>query len=114
MESASQISERARRRDHDERRYVAMAHQILKCTRDPVNEAVFLEVMPVGLFHAAAAVGSRALDATPGPVGALLMGRRVFLGEHALGPQIGELLVPALRRNSALRPSPTNIMSVVG
>ena len=80
----------------------APAHHILQSGRHALDEAVLLQVMPVGLLHAAAAMRSRALKAASGPVGTLLVGRRIFLGEDALDLQIGELLVAVIAQEKRL------------
>ena len=69
---------------------------LLQSGRYTLGEAVLLQVVPVGLFDAAAAMRSRALDAASGPVGTLLVGRRVLLGEDTLNPQIGKLRVAGI------------------
>ena len=49
--------------------------------------------MPVGLIHAAAPMRAGAPKGRARLVGALLMGRRIFVGENLLGLQVGKFLV---------------------
>ena len=80
MEGASQVGERARRRGNDKCRDRAAAHYILQRRGDPFNKTMLLEVMPVGLLHAAAPMRAGAAKGRARLVGALLMGRRIFVG----------------------------------
>lgn len=101
VEGVPQIGERARRRDDDQRCDAALAHHFLQSRRHPLDEAVLFQSMPVGLFNTAAAVRSRVRKTDYGPVGSLLVGRRVLLGEDALGLQVGEFLIAGIAQEES-------------
>lgn len=102
MEGTPQIGKGARRRDNDERRHVTRAHDVLQSGGHALRKAVLLEVMPVGLLHAAVPMRPGALDAPSGSVGSLFVGWWVLLGKHLLGLQIGELLVALIAQEQGL------------
>lgn len=101
VEGVPQIGERARRRDDDQRGDAALAHHFLQSRRHPLDEAVLFQSMPVGLFNTAAAMRSRVRKTDYGPVGSLLVGRRVLLGEDALGLQVGEFLIAGIAQEES-------------
>ena len=73
MERVPQLRQRPRRRRHDERIYLALAHQHFHCGSHALGEAVFFEVVPVGHLHAAAPVRVCPGESASGAVGTLLM-----------------------------------------
>ena len=87
MKGAAQVGEGARRRDNDQCRYGTLAHQMLQCGSDAGNEANLLQTVPVGLGDAAVTNAFGAQDGDAGPVGALLMSERVYVGEDLFGFQ---------------------------
>ena len=108
MEGAAQVGERARRRGDDDGGHVVGAHEFFQFRRHAFDEPMLLEMMPVGLFHGAATMRASALDAASGPVGALFVGRGFSSVNTCLVSRSRNFSSPALRRNSALRPSPMN------
>ena len=80
MEGLAQIGQRAGRRGNDKRWDRAAAHHILQRRGDPFNKTMLFEVMPVGLLHAAAPMRAGAAKGRARLVGALLMGRQIFVG----------------------------------
>jgi hypothetical protein len=69
----SQICQRPRRRDDDERLGLALAHELFHRGGDAMSEAMLLELVPVGISYAASEVRAGALESAAGPVAALLM-----------------------------------------
>jgi hypothetical protein len=63
---------------------------------------MLLEVVPVGLFHAAAPMRARAGKGRARLVGALLMGRRILVGKNPLGFQVWKFLVTVVCAGIAL------------
>jgi hypothetical protein len=74
----------------------AAPNHTLKCGGDPLDKTVLLEVMPVGLVHAAAPVRAGARKGRARLVGTLLMGRRILVSENLLGFQVGKFLVAVI------------------
>src|ERR1700686_2537037 len=102
VESPAQIGEGARRRGDDERRGLAFAHEFLHCAGNPFGEAMLLEIVPIGLFYAAAVVRGRALEAAARTVGALLMGGWIVIDKDPLGLQVRKFLVAGIAQEQCL------------
>ena len=86
MKGPAQVGKRARWRGDDEGRDRAAAHHALERSGDAFDKTVLLEVMPVGLIDAATPMRAAAPKGRARLVGALLMGRRILIGENLLGP----------------------------
>ena len=108
MKSMAQLRKGARRSNNDERLHAFCSNQFLYRSGYVLYKAMLLQLMPICDFHAAAAVRGSTLKCPPGPIGPLLMGRRIFVSEDVFGDQFGYFTSPVLRRNSAFCPSPTN------
>ena len=99
----AQIGKRSRRRHHDQSFDPALAHDPLQHGRDLSGEAVLLEFMPVGLGDAGSPRADRGKCAAR-TIRPLLMGRRICVGEHALGLQIEDLRIAFIAQNQRLGP----------
>src|SRR6516162_8649084 len=93
MERTSQVRQRARRSGDDKCLHVARTHELLQGGSDMAREAMLLEVVPVGILHAAAEVRPCTFECAPGAIRALLMGWRVVVNEHAFGLQVQKLFI---------------------
>jgi hypothetical protein len=69
---------------------------------------VLFEFVPIGIVDTAAYVCSGALESAAGPIAALLVGWRIISDEHALEPEVQELLVAYVAQEERLWLSPTN------
>src|SRR6516165_3356088 len=87
MERLAQIGERTRRRDDKQSLDAALTYDFLKRRGHLMGESMLLEHVPVGLSDAGAAGADRRMRPARA-IGALVMGRRVFIGEHLFGFQI--------------------------
>jgi hypothetical protein len=96
VEGIPQIGERACRGRNNDRLYFALAHELLEGSGDMPCEAMLLKIMPVGRGYAAAKIGAGALERAAWPIGALLVGGRVFVNEDALRYKIKELGVSSI------------------
>jgi hypothetical protein len=76
-----------RRSNNDERFHAFRANQFLYRSADVLYKPMLLQPMPIRDFHAAAVRGST-LKCPPGPIGSLLMSRRIFVSEDVFGDQI--------------------------
>ena len=70
MKRISQICQGPRRRDYDECLGLALTHELFHRCGDAMNEAMLLELVPVGISLAAAEVRAGAFESAAGPVSA--------------------------------------------
>src|SRR3984893_13297989 len=108
VEGVPQIRQCARWCDDDERLHLALAHKLFHRRGYALGEAVLLEVMPVGRFHSASDGRTCALEYAAWAVGTLLAVGGFSSTKTRSVFRLGNFSSPSLRRNSALRPSPTN------
>jgi len=93
MERMPQICEGAGRCDDHECLHLALAHETLHRRGDPLSEAMFLEIVPVGVFNAAAQIRAGALESASRAVATLLVSWWVIIDDDTLGLEIEKLLV---------------------
>src|SRR5580704_16357913 len=80
VQGLAQVGEGARGRSDDECFHVALAYELLQRCRHLTGEVVLLQFVPIGLRHRAAAMPDAGVAAAR-PVGALLVGRRIYIDE---------------------------------
>jgi hypothetical protein len=102
VECKPQISQRSRRGDHNEYLNLTLAHQSFHCCRNSLSEAVLFQLVPIGIFNAAAEVGAGALEGAARSIAALLVRWRIVIDEHALDLEIRRLLVACIAQEQRL------------
>jgi hypothetical protein len=106
MKGTPQLGERSRRSCNNQRRNVALPHRVFECGGDMVDEPVLLEMMPVGLLHAATPVRPGARKLRPGRSVPCSRVGGFFSPKTCSVRKSGNFSSPTLRKNNALRPSP--------
>src|SRR4249919_2004298 len=104
VKGVAQLRERARRSNDDDRLDPFRAHQLLQGGSDALGKALLLQLVPIRRLHAAALVLGGALEDPPGAIGTLVVGRLIFIGEHALGGQIHQSRVAGIAQEQCLLP----------
>src|SRR5262249_29729377 len=102
VERTTQVRPRPRRRDHDERLGLALAHERFHRGGDAMSEAMLLELVPVGISYTAAEVCAGAFESAAGPVAALLVRGRIVVDEDAFGLKIRKLFVAGVEQEERL------------
>ena len=96
VKSMPQICKRARRSNDDQCLHVAVANDLFHGGSGALSKVMFLEFMPISMFHAATLVRSRTLECPAGMIGALLARRRIIFSKNAFRFQIEELLIASI------------------
>ena len=114
MESMSQICKRARRRHDNESFHLPLTYETFHRDGHPLDEAMLLEIVPIGIFNPAAQIRSSALERAARSVSTLLMSRRVFVNENTLGLEVWESLVTSVAQEKRLAAITDEYESIVG
>ena len=114
MKGVAQLRERARRSNDDDRLDPFRAHQLLQGGSDALGKALLLQLVPIRRLHAAALVLGGALEDPPGAIGTWSwVGGSSSVNTRSV-VKFTKVASPALRRNSAFCPSPTNTSASCG
>src|SRR5262249_9280739 len=87
---------------HNEYLHLTLAHQSFHCCRNSLSEAVLFQLVPIGIFNAAAEVGAGALESATRSIAPLLVRWRIVIDEHTLDPEIRGLLVTCIAQEQRL------------
>jgi hypothetical protein len=103
VEGIAQVGQGARRSGNNRRLHLAFAYQFLERVGDLPGEAMFVDLVPVGLLNGAALVlGIGAREKPSWPIAALIVGRRILIDEHLFRREIGEFLVADVAQKQRL------------